>query len=348
MRWRGSNPASRFPDQSGFWIGPAIGALVIVLILASGSSGLIRYAADTLRVNSSASQLEAMSTAAAHYVENNYGTLTTTLTLNGAAVSVTPVMMQADGDLDSSYSATNAYGQSYLLQLRYVSQGSGSNIRNVIEPMLCTMGGTQLPDRVALRIASKVDAGGTVLSSSPKIANGNNGQWSQAVANFGIAPGAGHVCVGLFANDAGMIADYLYRNAVPGHPEVNRMNTAIDMNNNAINNASTITALGKITAGGNVEVGSYLQLDGTAVEGAACSTNGLVAQNGAGLILSCQSGAWEREGGVVRFGGTYAINNADVCVFPNPATGGCWCPGGYSYAGITIDPYQTLVTCQQM
>ena len=194
MRSRTSEPACDLSNQAGFWIGPALGALAIVLIIVSGSTGLVRYAADTLRVNSAASQLVAMSNAAANYVKNNYGTLTTTLALNGAAASVTPAMMQTDGDLDSSYSATNAYGQSYLLQLRYVSQGSGSNIRNVIEPMLCTMGGTQIPDDVALRIASKVDAGGTVLSSSPTIAKGNNGQWSQAVANFGIAPGAGHVC----------------------------------------------------------------------------------------------------------------------------------------------------------
>ena len=191
------------------------------------------------------------------------------------------------------------------------------------------MGGAQIPDDVALRIASKVDAGGTVLSSSPTIAKGNNGQWSQAVANFGIAPGAGHVCVGLFANDAGLIADYLYRNAVPGHPEVNRMNTAIDMNNNAINNASSITALGKITAGGNVEVGSYLQLDGTAVEGAACPTNGLVAQNGAGLILSCQSGTWSSPT-KVGFGGTYTWYGIyGTCATANIVTGACNCPSGY-------------------
>ena len=294
MRSRTSEPACHLSKQAGFWIGPALGALAIVLIIVSGSAGLVRYAADTLRVNSAASQLVAMSNAAANYVKNNYGTLTTTLALNGAAASVTPAMMQTDGDLDSSYSATNAYGQSYLLQLRYVSQGSGSNIRNVIEPMLCTMGGTQIPDDVALRIASKVDAGGTVLSSSPTIAKGNNGQWSQAVANFGIAPGAGHVCVGLFANDAGLIADYLYRNAVPGHPEVNRMNTAIDMNNNAINNASTITALGKITAGGNVEVGNYLQVDGVAALNQSCSPNGLQARDASGNSLVCTNGAWTR------------------------------------------------------
>lgn len=294
MRPRASKPTCKLSSQAGFWLGPALGALALLIIIATGSAVLIRYAAETLRVNSSASQLEAMSTAAAHYVESNYGTLTTSLALNGAASSVTPAMMQTDGDLDSGYSAMNAYGQSYLLQLRYVTQGSGANIRNVIEPMLCTMGGTQLADQIALRIASKVDAGGTVLSTSPTIAMGNNGQWSQVLANFGIAPGAGHVCVGLFANDAGMIADYLYRNAVPGHPEVNRMNTAIDMNNNAINNASTVTALGKISAGGDVEVGKYLQIDGVATINQSCSPNGIMAKDASGNALVCLAGAWAR------------------------------------------------------
>ncbi len=42
--------------------------------------------------------------------------------------------------------------------------------------------------------------------------------------------------------------DYLYRNAVPGHPEYNRMNTAIDMGGNDINNAHTVTATNDITS----------------------------------------------------------------------------------------------------
>ncbi|WP_155803455.1 shufflon system plasmid conjugative transfer pilus tip adhesin PilV [Bordetella sp. FB-8] len=286
--------ALRSKHQRGFFISPALGGLAILILSISGFAFALHYISVTIRVNSTASQLKAYSAAASQFVMNNGGTYTTTLPLNGAAATITTAMLQNDGDLDSGVATTNAYGQSYTLQMRYVTQGSGANIRNVIEPMLCTIGGTRISDQDLLRIASKVDAGGAILSSDPTVALGTNGQWAQPLSNFGIAPGPGHLCVGLFYSQAGAVADYLYRNAVTGHPEVNRMNTAIDMNNNAINNASTITALGKITAGGNVEVGNYLQVDGVAALNQSCSPNGLQARDASGNSLVCTNGAWTR------------------------------------------------------
>ena len=41
-----------------------------------------------------------------------------------------------------------------------------------------------------------------------------------------------------------------------------------------------------------VDQNGYLQIPGIATVGAACSSNGLIAQDGTGLILSCQSGVW--------------------------------------------------------
>lgn len=52
--------------------------------------------------------------------------------------------------------------------------------------------------------------------------------------------------------DGALANDYLYRNAVPGHPELNSMNTDLGMGNHNINNAAGITASGNITAGGDI------------------------------------------------------------------------------------------------
>ena len=53
----------------------------------------------------------------------------------------------------------------------------------------------------------------------------------------------------------------------------------------------TINATGAVNATGNLS-GAKLQLNDAVTAGAACSPNGLVSQDGNGLILSCQSGAW--------------------------------------------------------
>ncbi|MGN9498427.1 hypothetical protein B1F69_04240 [Pseudomonas syringae] len=60
-----------------------------------------------------------------------------------------------------------------------------------------------------------------------------------------------------------------------------------------------ITAVGAVigktvTSTGRLRSGEFLQLDGIATENSACSPNGLVGRNTAGLTLSCQSGLWKR------------------------------------------------------
>lgn len=73
-----------------------------------------------------------------------------------------------------------------------------------------------------------------------------------ALSNFGSAPGAGHLATALFFQDGAIANEYLYRNAVPGHPELNRMNTTLDMGGNNIAAAGAITASGNITTSADI------------------------------------------------------------------------------------------------
>ena len=53
---------------------------------------------------------------------------------------------------------------------------------------------------------------------------------------FDIAnPGAGHLAYSYYMDQGQIGDDYLYRNEVPGNPEVNRMTTELDMDGNTIN-----------------------------------------------------------------------------------------------------------------
>ncbi len=52
-----------------------------------------------------------------------------------------------------------------------------------------------------------------------------------------------------------------------------------------------------VVANGRLTAGEYVQINGTATEGAACTPNGLVGRTTAGLLLSCQSGVWQKGSG---------------------------------------------------
>ena len=69
---------------------------------------------------------------------------------------------------------------------------------------------------------------------------------------------------------------------------------AMDIDDNGnLTVAGTLTTSGTLNATGTTNLNGSTNLNVTATEGAACTGNG-IAQNGAGLILSCQSGTWSR------------------------------------------------------
>ncbi|MDM4791901.1 shufflon system plasmid conjugative transfer pilus tip adhesin PilV [Pseudomonas aeruginosa] len=68
----------------------------------------------------------------------------------------------------------------------------------------------------------------------------------------------------LFFDDGALTDNYLYRNSVAGHPEVNRMNTSIDMGGNNLNNTGTVNAAaanitGNASISGNATVGGTIK-----------------------------------------------------------------------------------------
>ena len=198
-------------------------------------------------------------------------------------------MLQAVNLLDGSFSATNAFGQTWQTQ---VLQPSAGNLQAVV----MSYGGTAMSDKIASKIAGLVGAqGGFIPKNDSGIyaagtAYGSFGGWIASTANYGSISG-GHLAALLAFNNGQLTSNYLYRNAVPGQPQLNRMGTALDMGGNNLNNAGTVTTAGRITAG------EYIQFQGVATVDTACppgSSSGLTGKDSTGLLLSCQSGVWKR------------------------------------------------------
>lgn len=337
--------------QRGFGALEVLICLIIASLATTAGAKIYGNYLDRQSNLQAGEQLVFVADAASKYIQDNYAAVVAVATATTPAV-ITPLMLRNTGYLQAGFSDTNAYGQSYqVLALEPTA--------NKLETLIVTTGGDTIKELHMLEISKLVGArGGYISSTAPTIASGSFGGWSTALAPYGVFPGAGHLAAGLFFDDGALVTDYLYRNSVTGQPEVNRMNTAIDMATNNLNNVGTVNATtaaiagdtttagetytggwfrakgdggiynekhnggwymsdpgwlrswadkgvytggelrgGTVTSNGRATVGEYLELGGVATEGAACSPNGLIGRNTAGLTLSCQTGVWKGNSG---------------------------------------------------
>ncbi|WP_033962487.1 shufflon system plasmid conjugative transfer pilus tip adhesin PilV, partial [Pseudomonas aeruginosa] len=339
--------------------------MIVVLILVISALGIGAQAmfdhADNMAAQTTADHQKIISDAAAAYIKDNYAAVVAAAGPTTPA-TITTTMLKNTGYLQGSISDRNSFGQAYSVLAIEPTP-------NKLQTLVVTTGGETISETNIRRIAKQVGArGGYVSNVDTTKVEGSFGGWAVPLASYGVSPGAGHLATALFFDDGALTNDYLYRKSVAGHPEVNRMNTSIDMGGNNLNNTGTVNAAaanitgnasvaGNATVGGTIKgqtaditgetytggwfrtrgdsgwynekwvggwymsdptwvrsyanksvytggemrggtlrsegrttVGEYLQLSGVATEGTACSPNGLVGRNAAGLTLSCQSG----------------------------------------------------------
>ena len=86
----------------------------------------------------------------------------------------------------------------------------------------------------------------------------------------------------------------------------------------------SITSTGQIVSNGRIIANEYLQINGIATAGAACSPNGLQGKDATGKILPCVNGVWKNP---TSGGSTYYAlgSNGKSCKRANPNTGTCSC-----------------------
>lgn len=227
--------------------------------LASGFAvQQVAHYLDNIKSRTVADKMVEVSEAAKGYVKANYAALLAATPVN--AVTVIPAgrpsataavpggpsgldSLQSGGFLTSSFIDVNGYGQRHALLVRRVSTSR-------LEALVTTYGGRQINDASLATIGNYVgNSGGYVLAKPPVAADANKiigayGGYRSTLNFWGSSaarPVAGRFQSSLAFDDGKLLADYLYRNDI-GVPEANRMNTAIDMNSNDINNADVVNA----------------------------------------------------------------------------------------------------------
>lgn len=148
-----------------------------------------------------------------------------------------------DGFLPRGFSRQNAWRQGYVIYVRQPEAGT-------LQAIVLTNGGRDAADgpasfgNVAVPGAAALvgGAGGYiptgVLPGQPSTTlQGAGGGWALDLASVGIpSPGAGHLGALSTYDSSALGQDFLYRVAVPGMPELNAMQTELDMTDHAIDN----------------------------------------------------------------------------------------------------------------
>lgn len=223
----------------------AIGVLLMFAIFLPRLSDIMFAGLMDTQKRQAADHLALVSRASANYVRKHQTTLISQASAtSGPVISVADLV--SDGLLPDGFRDRNVWGQSYGIYIR--KDAISEHLRAVV---LTTGGRGNETDRflnVVVPGAAALVGGsggfvptGDVPGQAAGTLQGAGGGWSLSLAGMGVpSPGAGHLGA-LTSFDASSLGqDFLYRVAVPGHEELNAMQTELDMTDHAIRNVSEL------------------------------------------------------------------------------------------------------------
>jgi hypothetical protein len=243
------------------------------------------------------------------YTTTNMVTLQSTATATSPVVITLSTLQAAGVTLPTGFSGTDPYNQTWVAEVLQPTAGH-------LQVLAYTTGGTAVSDKDLGAIARNAAGVGGMIPANDSgaypggaaNAYGAFGAWQIATTNYTNVAG-GHPASLLNFSNGSLTSNYLYRNAVPGQPQLNQMNTDLGMNGH------NITSVGQLqTANGNgVQVGSsYLYGD---------STNSAIRQNGS-LYVQNQAGT-----------AAAPVIAGDVTAYGNVAATGTITAGGNAGVG---------------
>lgn len=286
----------------GYMIAIALSMLSIGQFYQWQASGM-----TNVQTAAAASQQVIYNKAAAQYVQDNATTIASLATPT-VPVTITTAMLTSAGYLPSAFSATNVFGQSWQLQ---VLQPTAGTLQSVVQ----STGGRAISDTIQLvQIAAQAGAQGGFVpyagqngdaTMSPANAYGAYGAWKLPLTNF-TNPGSGHLVSLLAFTGVSANNSYLYRVQVPGHPELNNMQTDLGLTDQGgtmhnVSGAQQISAQSmQALSGGSLAVPSISTANGNVVTWNQVGEGGVLSLKGA-------NGSWVH---LESLNGTFRVINS--------------------------------------
>jgi type II secretory pathway pseudopilin PulG len=225
-----------FPDlranRPGFMMIEVLGALLIMAMLWHSLTWLIQKESIARRQRAVAEHFVVIVSATEKYLRQNHDTLLADSTDTTGPVIPLATLRTAQC-LSDRVTDLNAWGQSYLVTTRKTAEGdlagvvitTGGRSASADDP---TFGQVTVPETAALARA------GFIPVDPGNVLQGYYGNWNIALADMGLTGTPGHLGILTTLDSQDLKQDYLYRFAVPGHPELNAMQTELDMTDHAI------------------------------------------------------------------------------------------------------------------
>ena len=221
-----------------------IGAIIVVIIMIPYMIGWWETGNSAVQQRIIANHMTMVMRAANQYVNQHQDTLLSQATATtGPTISIADLI--SDGLLPDGFQPQNAWLQDYQIYIRQPQNGA-------LQAIVLTTGGREnatdhFLNAVVPGAAALIGgAGGHIPSGvlpgqTENMLQGAGNGWVLNLGTVGIAsPGAGHLGAVSTYDSSALGQDFLYRVAVPGQPELNAMQTELDMTDHAIRNVSDL------------------------------------------------------------------------------------------------------------
>ena len=275
---RGLSPGGIRGRSLGLSRGLSRGLSLFGSLLALGLLGMMVLAAALFfetrmleeRARLAARQLTALSDAAASHVSGRFPALLAAV--QGGPAELTPTTLRAAGALPAGFSDVGAMGRGY----RVLMLAAGTDALDLVVTQTVPAGDTAVPASALLGADGTARLGLVLPDAAGRLAGpAVDADMSAFQAAFGGAPAAGALATLRRLDHRAVYGDQLYRVAVPGFAEANRMETDLDLGGNdlieaATVEAETLTLESDLTVGGDLTVtddlmvGRALQVAGPA------------------------------------------------------------------------------------
>lgn len=277
-------------QQRGISMIETMGAIAIGTMLLLGLTAMIDASLDDVEGQQAALYQAQVVSAARKYIAANYDALRVGTPTAASVVPISIEMLKTNNFLPAAFGLRNAYDQRTCVLVRQPLSGSGK-----LDALVVTSGGQQIEDRLVPSIAANAGQGsGYITAAQPATARGaswslNTNEYRNVACPGGGGPAltgnatdGGHLASSLFYDGPGQLStDFLYRNSIPGRPELNQMRTPVHL-----------------MPGTGAQA---IEEDKTDPRCATVADNGKIAVDAAGRVLSCQTApdgahAWKRQG----------------------------------------------------
>jgi len=216
-------------------------AILGVAVLGVGLGSIASLQVDNIqniKVETSAQQLAIVREGAERFVRDNIAAIIAGIPAAGDTAIIPD--NQLDGWLppavfNGGEIRANPYGQDTVVSVR--NMGIGPTGQTRVGVFVTTRGGQVIPDEqlASIAAAAGAQAGFRVAADGlydDDTIQGAYGAWQIATADLeaGAEPSPGGLAAVAYFGEGGVLADFLYRNPVPGQPQAQQMNANIDMN----------------------------------------------------------------------------------------------------------------------